>query len=168
MQNTLKYFNGEHLIIAFGNIGKNLSSDIEFMEHWIKQEPKLIKYVDESIKKYFESKVECKKHKTIMNQIKEIKEIQKGNFEELIKSSTIEDFEHTQTGKKLKVMRVNSYISDFKAFNEYLTKNDIAYYSKYARGFIIKNLEKVQAAAIVTSTLYSADVLSNFVNGTLF
>ncbi|MDD3054817.1 MAG: hypothetical protein PHE16_02950 [Aliarcobacter sp.] len=168
MQNTLKYFNGEHLIIAFGNIGKDLSSDIEFMEHWIKQEPKLIKYVDESIKKYFESKVECKKPKTIMNQIKEIKEIQKGNFEELIKSSTIEDFEHTQTGKKLKVMRVNSYISDFKAFNEYLTKNDIAYYSKYARGFIIKNLEKVQAAAIVTSTLYSADVLSNFVNGTLF
>ncbi|KLE01851.1 hypothetical protein [Aliarcobacter butzleri] len=171
MNGVLPFFEGNLLIIAFSNIGKNLSTDIEFMKYWVSKEPLLIKYVDESIKVHFEPKIEekkSKKSKTVTDKIEKIKEIQKENFEELIKTATIEDFEHTQTKEILKVMKVNSYISDFKAFNEYLTKNDIAYYSKYARGFIIKNIEKVQTAAIVTSTIYSAEILANFANGTLF
>lgn len=166
MNEVLNIFetNDTLLIAAFSNIGKNLSTDIEFMEFWIKKEPTLIKYIDETVKFYFEPKKETN---IVKEKINKIKVIQKDNFEELIKTAIIEDFEHTKTGETLKIMKVNSFISDFKAFNEYLIKNQIAYYSKYARGFIIQNIEKV-ACSTISIAIYSTDILANFANGTLF
>lgn len=184
MNKVLQLFDGDKLIDAFANIGNNLSTDIEFMEHWIKQEPKLIRYVDESIKEHFEPKKEVvvevvakttktKKVKSLKEKIDDIKEIQVENFEKLIESGTIEDFKHTKNGQELKILKITEFISDFKAFNEWLIKNGIAYYSKYAQGFIIKNIEKVlvkrlEAASILATSLYSTDCLVSFANGTLF
>ena len=107
-------------------------------------------------------------HKTVQDQIDNIRHLQKQEFEELLKKSSIEDFEHTKTGEKLKVLKIKDKISNFKAFNEYLIKNQIAYYSRYAQGFIIKNLERVQVASATALSLYSADVIETFAKGSLF
>ena len=89
-------------------------------------------------------------------------------FEEIIKSAEIVDFEHTKTGKQLKVLKVKDRIANFKAFNEYLINNGIAYYSRFAQGFIIKNLERVQVASSTALAIYSQDLLETFAKGTLF
>jgi hypothetical protein len=81
--------------------------------------------------------------KTFAERIEDIKKIQIDNFKELIETAKIEDFEHTKTGNTLKVMKLNSYIGDFKAFNDYVIKNGIAYYSKFARGFVVTNLDSI-------------------------
>ena len=52
--------------------------------------------------------------------------------------------------------------------NMYLIKNEIAYYSKYAKGFVVKNIEKLQGVAASTTALYSPEVLEVFAKGTLF
>ncbi|QKF59224.1 hypothetical protein [Aliarcobacter lanthieri] len=105
---------------------------------------------------------------TLGDKIEEIKHLQKQEFEELIKNSTIEDFEHTKTGEKLKVMKISERIPNFKAFNEYLINNKIAYYSKYAQGFIIKNIQRVQIASAIAMAIYSPELLETFATGTLF
>lgn len=173
MNGVLKSFEGDLLITAFSNIGKNLSTDIEFMEYWIKQEPKLIKYVDESIKFYFEPKKEevikpPKKKQSVAEMIADAKESQIEYYERLIKNAKIVDFPHTKTGKLLKVLKIFENIKNFNDFKQYLINNGIAScYSPFAKGFIIKNIEKV-ACATISATIYSPDVLANFANGTLF
>ena len=107
-------------------------------------------------------------NKTVGEKIEEVKNLQKQEFEELIKNSTIEDFEHTKTGEKLKVMKISERIPNFKAFNEYLINNKIAYYSKYAQGFIIKNIQRVQIASAIAMAIYSPELLETFATGTLF
>lgn len=106
--------------------------------------------------------------KTLGDKINEIKALQKQEFEDLIKKADIVDFEHTKTGKELKVLKVKEKIANFKAFNEYLINNGIAYYSKFAQGFIIKNYERVQVASAVGLAIYSQDLLDTFAKGTLF
>lgn len=106
--------------------------------------------------------------KTLAERIEDIKKIQIDNFKELIETAKIEDFKHTKDGKMLKVMKLNSYIGDFKAFNDYVKRNGIAYYSSLARGFVVMNLGKVQRTGTVISSLYSPDTLATFSNGSLF
>ncbi len=74
----------------------------------------------------------------------------------------------SQTGEELKVLKIKDKIEDFKSFNMYLIKNEIAYYSKYAKGFVVKNIEKLQGVAATTTALYSPEVLEVFAKGTLF
>lgn len=107
-------------------------------------------------------------NKTVGDKIEEVKHLQKQEFEELIKKAEIVDFEHTKTGKQLKVLKVKDRIANFKAFNEYLINNGIAYYSRFAQGFIIKNLERVQVASSTALAIYSQDLLETFAKGTLF
>lgn len=107
-------------------------------------------------------------NKTVGDKIEEVKHLQKQEFEDLIKKAEIVDFEHTKTGKQLKVLKVKEKIANFKAFNEYLINNGIAYYSKFAQGFIIKNLERVQVASSTALAIYSQDLLETFAKGTLF
>ena len=64
-----------------------------------------------------------KKVKSLKEKIDDIKEIQVENFEKLIESGTIEDFKHTKNGQELKILKITEFISDFKAFNEWLIKN---------------------------------------------
>jgi hypothetical protein len=96
----------------------------------------------------------------------EVKEEQ--DFDEILKNAKIEEFKHTQTGEELKVLKIKDKIEDFKSFNMYLIKNEIAYYSKYAKGFVVKNIEKLQGVAATTTALYSPEVLEVFAKGTLF
>jgi hypothetical protein len=107
-------------------------------------------------------------NKTVGDKIEEVKHLQKQEFEEIIKSAEIVDFEHTKTGKQLKVLKVKDRIANFKAFNEYLINNGIAYYSKFAQGFIIKNYERVKIASSTALAIYSQDLLETFAKGTLF
>ena len=107
-------------------------------------------------------------NKTVGDKIEEVKHLQKQEFEEIIKSAEIVDFEHTKTGKQLKVLKVKDRIANFKAFNEYLINNGIAYYSRFAQGFIIKNYERVKIASSTALAIYSQDLLETFAKGTLF
>lgn len=80
---------------------------------------------------------------------KEIKDLTESNldFEALIQEGEIVEFEHTKTHEMLKVLKLATRLSkeSFKEFNQYLKKNGIGYYSKYAKGFVLAN-ENVQAA----------------------
>jgi len=60
-------------------------------------------------------------------------------YENLIEDGQIVDFEHTRTGKILKVLKIEEKLSsdEFKSFLHYLKVNNIAYYSKYAKGFVL-------------------------------
>lgn len=96
------------------------------------------------------------------------------DFEALVASADVVDFKHTQTGEVLKVLKIQEKLDTekFIAFNKYLTAKGIAYYSRYAKGFVIKNLDLIkqstQVAATVAATIYSADLLAVFATGSLF
>jgi hypothetical protein len=100
------------------------------------------------------------------------------DFDSLIEQGEIVDFERTDGKGVEKVLKIRAQIDDFKSFNQYMKSNKMGYYSRFAKGFILykefanKLLEKISSdsakAASVAATLYSADVLQNFSNGTLF
>ncbi|WP_418180563.1 hypothetical protein ACNSOL_00045 [Aliarcobacter lanthieri] len=139
-------------------------SEIELLVDGLKE-----KYKDQlGTEKSVEPETKTLTNKTLGKKIEEIKNLQKQEFEDLIKQSEIVDFEHTKTGEQLKVLKVKEKIANFKAFNEYLINNGIAYYSKFAQGFIIKNLERVQVASAIGLAIYSQDLLETFANGSLF
>lgn len=59
-------------------------------------------------------------------------------FIDLFKSGTVKDFVRTDNNVTEKVLVIKEKINDFKSFNSYLIKNKLAYYSKFAGGFILK------------------------------
>ena len=142
---------------------------------YIKLVEKLDTYTEEVwVKRATKATPKTKKLKT-----KEVKSETVSNdvveeFEILLETSEVVDFNHTKTGETLKVLKIAEKLDTnrFIAFNKYLTANGIAYYSRYAKGFVVKNLEKIKqvptAAAVVTASTYSADLLATFANGTLF
>jgi hypothetical protein len=100
------------------------------------------------------------------------------DFDAIVEQGEIVEFERTD-GKGVElVLRVKAEIKDFKSFNQYLKENKKGYYSRIAKGFILyeefaKELKEklsfgTQAAASIAATLYSADALQAFANGTLF
>ena len=150
-----------------------LEEKIELNNHIIETSSKsdieeLVEELTEKYKDQLESKKTVKnkplKNKTLGEKIEEVKNLQKQEFEEIIQKAEIVDFEHTKTGKPLKVLKVKEKISNFKAFNEYLINNGIAYYSKFAQGFVVKNYEKSSASL----TVYGQDLIETFAKGTLF
>lgn len=130
---------------------------------------KLVKKIDR-----FEETVwveEKTKPKKTSSKIKNDRPTSSIDFDELLKQGAVRDYEHTRTGEILKVFDLDETLSkeDFKAFNQYLISNNIAYYSKYAKGFIIKNIEKLGAAAAAVVTVpYSTEILNQFASGSLF
>ena len=152
-----------------------ISEKVEIIKNEVSSKSDIETLVEELTVKY-KDKLESKTvepettptNKTVGDKIEEVKHLQKQEFEEIIKSAEIVDFEHTKTGKQLKVLKVKDRIANFKAFNEYLINNGIAYYSKFAQGFIIKNLERVQVASSTALAIYSQDLLETFAKGTLF
>jgi len=126
-------------------------------------------------KKKTETKIEVKKVEEKKPEVQT--EETDSDFEALIVSGEIIDFERTDGKGVEKVLRIEAKIDDFKSFNQYMRSNKMGYYSRFAKGFILykeyaqKLLEKSggQAkAASVATALYSADMLQNFANGTLF
>jgi len=100
------------------------------------------------------------------------------DFEALIEQGEIVAFERTDGKGVEDVLRIKSEIEDFKSFNQWLIKSKRGYYSRFAKGFILypefaKELKQklqrgTQAAASVAASLYTADMLQTFANGTLF
>ena len=181
MQQALSMFSGHSLATAFYYVGSELTKDVDFMKYWIAKNPDLEKFADKTILALVNSKevevvvevsnevekpTKRKRNSKKETKVVEVKEEQ--DFEEILKNAKIEDFKHTQTGEELKVLKIKDKIEDFKSFNMYLIKNEIAYYSKYAKGFVVKNIEKLQGVAATTTALYSPEVLEVFAKGTLF
>ena len=181
MQQALSVFSGQSLVTAFYYVGSELTKDVDFMKYWIAKNPDLEKFADKTILALVNSKevevvvevsnevekpTKRKRNSKKETKVVEVKEEQ--DFEEILKNAKIEDFKHTQTGEELKVLKIKDKIEDFKSFNMYLIKNEIAYYSKYAKGFVVKNIEKLQGVAATTTALYSPEVLEVFAKGTLF
>lgn len=177
MKTVLSLFGGHSLYVAFQYVGNELKANVEFMKYWINENEDISKYANKTILDSINSKeetpkkeasVEKKSEKKIKTKkvLKTVKPEQ--NFEEILKNAKIEDYRHTQTGEELKVLKIEENIEDFKGFNMYLIKNEIAYYSKFAKGFVIKNIEKVSVAASICSALYSSEMLEVFSSGKLF
>lgn len=62
------------------------------------------------------------------------------DFKEILNQGELFDEKHTRTGDPLKVLRLKDKLTkdEFKELNMFLIKNKLAYYSKYVRGFILK------------------------------
>jgi hypothetical protein len=181
IQKALSRFEGHSLWVAFHYVGIELKSDVDFMKYWINKNPDLIKFASKSTLALIDSKQEeketikveevakpTKRKRNTKDKGDEVKVVTVQDFDEILKNAKIEDFKHTQTGEDLKVLKIEDKIEDFKSFNMYLIKNEIAYYSRYAKGFVVKNIEKLQGVAALTTALYSAEVLEVFAKGTLF
>ncbi len=75
---------------------------------------------------------------------------------EIFAGGNIIDFKHTQTGEDLKVLKLNKRLTkeEFKNFNEWLQSEDKGYYSKFAKGFILKikntNNNETNVLSIIT------------------
>ena len=170
-------------VYIFERIGDNLKNNYDFMSKHVLLNKDLKKFIGDEIKHLFIEKEIQENFPTC--QTKEDSVIQKidivesneeesttqeadnyPDFNDLIKSAEIVDFTHTGTGELLKVFRIKEKISDFKAFNKYVIKSGIGYYSRIANGFIIKNIEKV--ATVTGATLYSQELMDVFSSGRLF
>ena len=154
----------------FERIGDNLKNNYDFMSKHISLNKDLERFIGDEIKYLFtkEESIIQKIDIVVSNEKESTTQEADNNtdFEDLIKSSEIVDFTHTETGEILKVFRIKEKISNFKAFNKYVIKKGIAYYSRIANGFIIQNIEKV--ATVTGSTLYSQELMDLFSSGKLF
>jgi len=97
------------------------------------------------------------------------------DYTSLIKQGEVVDFNRTDGKGVEKVLKIKAEIEDFRSFNQYMKSNKIGYYSRIAKGFILYKeyveefLKNNSTKAVsVAATLYSADMLQNFANGTLF
>lgn len=184
MQQALSIFEGQSLWVAFHYVGETLREDVDFMRYWIERNSDVSKFASKNILDLINSKevtpnvevetIEEKVEiKTVVKPKKEPKVVEvkvEQDFEEILKNAKIEDFTHTQTGEELKVLKIEEKLDkkQFIELNKYLIHNNIAYYSKWAKGFVIKNLEKVAVAASISSVIYSSELLEVFATGKLF
>jgi len=133
--------------------------------------------------KLCKSKMECIKKALAKNPVidkyESAAEDTPQDFDSLIDQGEIVDFERTdKKGVIEKVLKIKTAIEDFKGFNQYMKSNKMGYYSRFAKGFILYEdyakelLDKILSDSVkvasVAATLYTADLLQNFSNGTLF
>lgn len=160
---------------AFTKLPQELIQDIEFVEYFAKKDTSLTVYLPKKIvtTKKIEVKPEVKKEskkkvsKKVEKAIVEDKAIEE-NFEEIIEKVVLEDYKHSVTGEDLKIFRVKEDLGKaFPKFRSYLKAKNIAYYSSFAKGFIVINQERFIAASLPVF-IYSSDVLATFAQGKLF
>jgi hypothetical protein len=74
----------------------------------------------------------------------ELREDSNTDYDALIAEGTVEDFEHTQSGENLKVLKLSTQLSkdEFKSFNNFMKSSGKGYYSRYAKGFILNDVEQ--------------------------
>ena len=88
-------------------------------------------------------------------------------FQKILQNVEITEKPHSKSGEILKVFKVDEDLgTDFQAFATYVNKNDIAYYSKFIKAFVVKNIELI--ASVTTSMLYSNEQIQIFSSGKLF
>ena len=159
---TKEYIKDKNFVSMFAEMAKTVR-DARFpkKEEEIKEE--------ETNLSNFELSVESKK---------EAQEDVATDFELLVEQGEIVEFERTDGKGVEKVLKIKDEIEDFKSFNKWMKSSKKGYYSRFAKGFILyeefaKTLaetisENGAKAASVATALYSADLLQNFANGTLF
>ena len=144
IQKALSRFEGHSLWVAFHYVGVELKANVDFMNYWINKNPDLMKFANKTTLALIDSKQEeketikveevakpTKRKRNTKDKGDEVKIVTVQDFDEILKNAKIEDFKHTQTGEDLKVLKIEDKIEDFKSFNMYLIKNEIAYYSRY-------------------------------------
>lgn len=99
-------------------------------EIWVKEKPKRNEKKKTSRKK--------QSNKEQQETTKEESQTQEHKYITLLKSGELKDFERTDNQEVIKVVCLKDKIDDFKDFNTYLKVNKIAYYSGFAKGFILK------------------------------
>ena len=181
----------DSIIEIFKKVGENLINDFEFMSRYVLLNSELINYVGPEIKHLFldgieksavieveintressnETPVKSKTKKVTKkkNQILEIAPIANDErFQKILQNVEITEKPHSQSGEMLKIFKVDEDLgTDFQAFATYVNKNDIAYYSKFIKAFVVKNIELI--ASVTTSMLYSSEQIQIFSSGKLF
>lgn len=171
--------NSENFYIAFNSISTDLHDDVEFVKHFMQFHDCIVDGVSENVRNIILGKqevvevVETKKAKsTKSKKVKVEKEevalVKNERFEKILQSVQITEKPHSQTGEMLKIFNVSEDLgNDFQAFAKYLKSNEIGYYSRYLRAFVVNNIEKIAAASVV-ATAYSQDLLELFAQGRLF
>ncbi len=181
----------DSIIEIFKKLSENLRNDFEFMSRYVLLNSELINYVGPEIKHLFldgieksavieveintcelsnETPVKSKTKKVTKkkNQILEIAPIANDErFQKILQNVEITEKPHSQSGEMLKIFKVDEDLgTDFQAFATYVNKNDIAYYSKFIKAFVVKNIELI--ASVTTSMLYSSEQIQIFSSGKLF
>lgn len=69
----------------------------------------------------------------------ETKQEENTDFQALVRTGTIEEFAHTQTGEMLKVLKISKKLTKeaFKSFNDWFKQTKQGYYSRFAGGFVL-------------------------------
>jgi len=98
-------------------------------------------------------------------------------YRTLLLTAEYSTFKHTQTQDILDTMKLNKNLSksDYIAFNKFLSKHDIGYYSRVAKAFIIKNKDVLsyfksqseQSDTIISSNGFKINETVKFKNETL-
>lgn len=170
--------NSENFYIAFNSISTELHEDVDFVKHFMQFHNCIVDGVSEDVRNIILGKqeeiiVEVKKTKsTKIKKAKveniEIDEVKNERFEKILQSVQIIEKPHSQTGEILKTFKVEEDLGeDFQSFAKYLKSNDIGYYSRFLRAFVVNNIERIAAASVVV-TSYNQDLLELFAQGRLF
>lgn len=170
--------NSENFYIAFNSISIELHEDVDFVKHFMQFHNCIVDGVSEDVRNIILGKqeeviVEVKKTKsTKIKKAKveniEIDEVKNERFEKILQSVQIIEKPHSQTGEILKTFKVEEDLGkDFQSFAKYLKSNDIGYYSRFLRAFVVNNIERISAASVVV-TSYNQDLLELFAQGRLF
>ena len=176
-----------HGYTSLSNIGGELADDVEFAKEIQKEHSDCLVYFSKKVNNALKEKDEVKAKKPKVkkaptpkksksSKIEKEPEVKANDdFDALVDSGEIIEFERTDGKGVEKVLKLEDKISDFKSFNQYMKQNKIGYYSRIAKGFILykEYVEKAlsdnkNVAAATATALYGADALQNFANGTLF
>lgn len=162
---TKEYIKDKGFVKSFAEMAKTVR-DTRFQE-----EKKNIRIVEEQ-------KINLSDFELLIEPEKETHRDVSTDFELLVEQGEIVEFERTDGKGVQKVLKIKAEIEDFKSFNQWMKSSKKGYYSRFAKGFILyeefaKTLaetisENGAKAASVATALYSADLLQNFANGTLF
>ena len=181
----------DSIIEIFKKVGENLINDFEFMSRYVLLNSELINYVGPEIKHLFqdgiekptvieveintckssiETPVKIKTKKVTKNKTQTIEvspNVNDERFQKILQNVEITEKPHSKSGEMLKIFKVDEDLgTDFQAFATYVNKNDIAYYSKFIKAFVVKNIELI--ASVTTSMLYSNEQIQIFSSGKLF
>lgn len=134
------------------------------------EKPTVIEVEINTCKSSIETPVKIKTKKVTKNKTQTIEVspiVNDERFQKILQNVEITEKPHSKSGEMLKIFKVDEDLgTDFQAFATYVNKNDIAYYSKFIKAFVVKNIELI--ASVTTSMLYSNEQIQIFSSGKLF
>lgn len=175
----------ESILDVFSKVTDYLKNNFEFMSKYILINSELKNYVGNEIAHLFqdgieveintceltnETPVEIKTKKVTKNKTKTIEVspiVNDERFQKILQNVEITEKPHSKSGEMLKIFKVDEDLGDeFQAFATYVNKNNIAYYSKFIKAFVVKNVELIASASSVI--IYTQEQIEIFASGKLF